>query len=191
MKKKDQRAGVTVNKTRIDQARTRAELAKTRREQARTRVELAKTRLEQAKTRAELVKTRTEQTKTRAELVKTRKKKSEIRTDQVEKTLQRVVHKEFDIHDKHQRILAPPFEELSLNKSANQKSALERLTNRQREILQLIAESQNTKQIAGTLKVSPKTVEYHRRKLMEALNVYDIPGLVRFALRVGLIPPEG
>ena len=70
------------------------------------------------------------------------------------------------------------------------KSPLEQLTGRQREILQLIAEGQNTKQIAELLKVSPKTVEYHRMKLMTGLNVHDVPGLVRFALRVGLIPQE-
>ena len=55
----------------------------------------------------------------------------------------------------------------------------------------MIAEGQNTKQIAETLNVSPKTVEYHRMKLMSALNVHDIPGLVRFALRVGLVTQEG
>lgn len=73
---------------------------------------------------------------------------------------------------------------------ANLKSPLEQLTARQREILQLIAEGQNTKQIAELLKVSPKTVEYHRTKLMAALNVHDVPGLVRFALRVGLVNQE-
>ena len=60
---------------------------------------------------------------------------------------------------------------------------------RQREILQLIAEGQNTKQIGGILKVSPKTVEYHRMKLMAGLNLHDCPALVRFALGAGLIPP--
>jgi DNA-binding NarL/FixJ family response regulator len=70
------------------------------------------------------------------------------------------------------------------------KSALEQLTGRQREVLQLIAEGQNTKGIGDILKVSPKTVEYHRTKLMSGLNLHDIPGLVRFALRVGLIPDE-
>jgi DNA-binding NarL/FixJ family response regulator len=73
---------------------------------------------------------------------------------------------------------------------AARKSPLELLTGRQREILQLIAEGQNTKKIGETLKVSPKTVEYHRMKLMNCLDVHDIPGLVRFALRVGLIPEE-
>jgi DNA-binding NarL/FixJ family response regulator len=71
-----------------------------------------------------------------------------------------------------------------------QKSALESLTGRQREILQLIAEGQNTKSIGETLKISPKTVEYHRAKLMESLNVQDITGMVRFAMRVGLLPQE-
>jgi DNA-binding NarL/FixJ family response regulator len=73
---------------------------------------------------------------------------------------------------------------------AGQSSPLEKLTGRQREILQLIAEGQNTKQIGDLLKVSPKTIEYHRMKLMVSLNLHDIPGLVRFALRVGLIPQE-
>jgi DNA-binding NarL/FixJ family response regulator len=78
----------------------------------------------------------------------------------------------------------------ALDGIADRKSPLEQLTGRQREILQLIAEGRNAKQIAEILKVSPKTVEYHRMKLMDNLNVHDIPGLVRFALRVGLIPQE-
>jgi DNA-binding NarL/FixJ family response regulator len=78
----------------------------------------------------------------------------------------------------------------ALDGIADRKSPLEQLTGRQREILQLIAEGQNTKQIAELLKVSPKTVEYHRMKLMTSLNLHDVPGLVRFALRVGLIPQE-
>ncbi|MEJ0090036.1 MAG: response regulator transcription factor [Limisphaerales bacterium] len=73
---------------------------------------------------------------------------------------------------------------------SDRKNPLEQLTGRQREILQLIAEGQNTKGIGEILKVSPKTVEYHRMKLMNCLNVHDVPGLVRFALRVGLIPQE-
>ncbi len=78
----------------------------------------------------------------------------------------------------------------ALDGIADRKSPLDQLTGRQREILQLIAEGQNTKGIAEVLKVSPKTVEYHRMKLMNSLNVHDAPGLVRFALRVGLIPQE-
>jgi DNA-binding NarL/FixJ family response regulator len=72
----------------------------------------------------------------------------------------------------------------------DQKNPLEQLTSRQREILQFIAEGQNTKQIAEILKVSPKTVEYHRMQLMQRLNIFDIPGLVRFALQTNLITQE-
>jgi DNA-binding NarL/FixJ family response regulator len=79
---------------------------------------------------------------------------------------------------------------LPLQHIAHQKSPLEQLSERQREILQLIAEGQTTKAIALILKVSPKTVEYHRARLMENLNIFDIPGLVRFALQSGLISQE-
>ncbi len=80
---------------------------------------------------------------------------------------------------------------LPLQRVANQRNPLDQLTERQREVLQLIAEGQNTKSIADILNVSPKTVEYHRAKLMQILQIYDIPGLVRFALRTRLIAQEG
>jgi NarL family two-component system response regulator LiaR len=70
------------------------------------------------------------------------------------------------------------------------RSPSEQLTARQREILQLIAEGRNTKEIADVLKVSVKTVEYHRMKLMERVNIHDIPTLVRYALKEGLVPLE-
>ena len=72
----------------------------------------------------------------------------------------------------------------------SRKSSLEQLTGRQREVLQLMAEGRNTKSIGEILQVSPKTVEYHRMKLMNCLDVHDVPGLVRFALRVGLIAED-
>jgi DNA-binding NarL/FixJ family response regulator len=67
---------------------------------------------------------------------------------------------------------------------------LEQLTFRQREILQLIAEGQNTKQIADLLGISVKTVEAHRLQLMERLSIHDVAGLVRFAIRTGLVSAE-
>ncbi len=76
---------------------------------------------------------------------------------------------------------------LPLQQIAHSKSPMESLTGRQREILQLIAEGQTTKGIAMVLNVSPKTVEYHRAQLMSRLGIYDVPGLVRFALQVGLV----
>jgi DNA-binding NarL/FixJ family response regulator len=79
---------------------------------------------------------------------------------------------------------------LPLQHIATQSSPLERLTERQREILQLIAEGETTKSIALQLQISPKTVEYHRAKMMELLNIFDIPNLVRFALKHRLIVEE-
>lgn len=63
----------------------------------------------------------------------------------------------------------------------------ERLTPRQREILQLIAEGATTKEIARTLGVSVKTVETHRAQLMERLDIHDVPRLVRYAIKIGLV----
>ena len=64
------------------------------------------------------------------------------------------------------------------------------LTPRQREILHAIAEGQSTKEIARAFGISVKTVETHRTQLMERLNIHDIPGLVRYAIRAGMVPPE-
>jgi len=108
-------------------------------------------------------------------------------TAELETALQRVV--EGDIYLSRE-ISTQLVKKFHLQGIADRKSPLEQLTSRQREILQLVAEGQNTKEIADILKVSPKTVEYHRMKLMDSLNVHDIPGLVRLALRVGLISQE-
>jgi DNA-binding NarL/FixJ family response regulator len=77
-----------------------------------------------------------------------------------------------------------------LQQIARSATPLERLTSRQREILQLLAEGQTTKAIASILKINDKTVEYHRAKLMTGLKIFDVPGLVRFAMRTGLISQE-
>ena len=65
------------------------------------------------------------------------------------------------------------------------------LTPRQLEILQLIAEGSSTKQIAHKLGLSVKTIETHRSQLMDRLAIRDVAGLVRYALRVGIIRGEG
>ena len=69
-------------------------------------------------------------------------------------------------------------------------NSLARLTLRQREVLQLVAEGNRTKEIARKLDLSVKTIEMHRAQLMEALDIHDIPGLVRYAIRVGLITSD-
>jgi DNA-binding NarL/FixJ family response regulator len=70
------------------------------------------------------------------------------------------------------------------------RALLERLTARQREILQLIAERHHTKDIAQILNISVKTVETHRSQLMARLEIHDVPGLVRFAIKSGLVSLE-
>jgi DNA-binding NarL/FixJ family response regulator len=68
--------------------------------------------------------------------------------------------------------------------------AMERLTRRQREILQLVAEGRTSKQIAQHLGLSVKTVERHRADVMHRLDIHDIAGLVRWAVGHGLVTFE-
>jgi DNA-binding CsgD family transcriptional regulator len=180
MEKNDHHESVTGNQTRIEQAEARTE-------QAEARTEQAETRTEQAKTRAESAETRTEQAETRTELAKTRTEQAEIRTEQAETTLQHLINKEVHLRP---GISTRFLKKITSQTIADLKSPVEELTGRQREILQLIAEGQNTKQIADILKVSSKTVEYHRMKLMNCLNIHDVPGLVRLAMQAGLLPQE-
>jgi DNA-binding CsgD family transcriptional regulator len=78
----------------------------------------------------------------------------------------------------------------SAKREARTHPKLEQLTFRQREILQLVAKGQNTKQIADLLAISVKTVEAHRLQVMRRLKIDNIPDLVRFAIRTGLVSPE-
>jgi DNA-binding NarL/FixJ family response regulator len=73
---------------------------------------------------------------------------------------------------------------------AERPTAFEALTPRQREVLQLIAEGHSTKGVAAVLGLSVKTVETHRTQLMQRLGIHDVAGLVRYAMRVGLINPD-
>lgn len=66
---------------------------------------------------------------------------------------------------------------------------LDKLSPREKEILQLIAEEHTSSEIAELLFISEKTVEKHRASLMEKLNVHNLAGLVRFAIRSGLVGP--
>src|SRR5215467_5742868 len=63
------------------------------------------------------------------------------------------------------------------------------LTPRERQVLQLVAEGKTTKESAQLLNISPKTAETHRARIMEKLNIHETAGLVRYAIRRGLIRP--
>ncbi|MGI9133527.1 MAG: response regulator [Rhodoferax sp.] len=69
----------------------------------------------------------------------------------------------------------------------SEEQGVDPLTPRQREVLQLIAEGHSTKEIARRLDLSIKTVETHRTQLMKQLDIHEVAGLVRYALRTGLI----
>lgn len=63
----------------------------------------------------------------------------------------------------------------------------EPLSPRERQVLQLIAESKSTKEVAGVLNISIKTAETHRSRIMEKLDIHQVAGLVRYAIRCGLV----
>ena len=87
--------------------------------------------------------------------------------------------------------LSPPISKQVLRdyvlRIGGEETLLERLTPRQREILQLIAEGATTKAMAKTLHLSVKTIETHRAQLMERLDIHDVAGLVRYAVKIGLV----
>jgi DNA-binding NarL/FixJ family response regulator len=74
-----------------------------------------------------------------------------------------------------------------LRRTSSDDTSSDGLTPRQREILQLIAEGHTNQQMATSLNLSIKTVESHRAQLMDRLDIRDIAGLVRYAIRAGVI----
>jgi DNA-binding NarL/FixJ family response regulator len=65
----------------------------------------------------------------------------------------------------------------------------DRLSPREREVICLVAEGQSTKQIATRLKISAKTAEFHRGRIMGKLKIHNTAGLVRYAIREGMVMP--
>ncbi len=79
---------------------------------------------------------------------------------------------------------------LNRNKTAEASDSLGTLTPRQREVLQLVAESFTTKEIATKLELSAKTVEGYRTQMMSQLKIHDVASLVRYAVSKGLVASE-
>jgi DNA-binding NarL/FixJ family response regulator len=74
-----------------------------------------------------------------------------------------------------------------LGRLGRERTSLERLTTRQREVLQMIAEGHTTKDIAKELGISPKTAETYRAELMKGIAIHDIASLTRYAIRMGVV----
>jgi DNA-binding NarL/FixJ family response regulator len=83
--------------------------------------------------------------------------------------------------------LLPERERNSLDRAGRSKPRKNRLTSREMEVFQLIAEGKANKQIAAELGIGMKTVETHRERLMEKLNIHSIAGLTRLAVAMGII----
>lgn len=97
------------------------------------------------------------------------------------------------IVERGEKYLSPPVSRLIESyerRTGSKTSPLDILTPRQRDVLKLIAEGVNTKEIAGRLKLSVKTVESHRAQAMERLGIRDVAGLVRYAIRIGLVSAD-
>lgn len=77
----------------------------------------------------------------------------------------------------------------SITNAVRVRRPLDKLTPRQVEVLRMVAEGHRTREIAARLKLSVKTVESHRGEIMKRLAIHDVVGLVRYAMRVGLISP--
>jgi DNA-binding NarL/FixJ family response regulator len=75
---------------------------------------------------------------------------------------------------------------VELSQPASPTPAFAVLTEREREVLQMISEGKSTKEIGGTIKVSVKTVETHRHNIMEKLNLHSVAELTKYAIREGL-----
>lgn len=76
------------------------------------------------------------------------------------------------------------------NAPVREQSAFETLTPREREVLQLVTEGESTKKIAIRLNLSAKTIEFHRHRIMKKLDLHNIAGLTRYALRAGITTLE-
>jgi DNA-binding NarL/FixJ family response regulator len=82
------------------------------------------------------------------------------------------------VHDRSQR---------PTDREANRQKKTNRLSSREAEVLQLIAEGKPNKQVAAELGVSFKTVDKHRQHLMNKLDIHDVAGLTRYAIAEGII----
>lgn len=87
-----------------------------------------------------------------------------------------------------QRYLSPRIQQMDIQATTdNGTNSKNPLTARQMEILRLVASGKTTKEIARDLCISPKTVEFHRGRLMERIGTRDVTGLTRFALQYGVL----
>jgi DNA-binding NarL/FixJ family response regulator len=110
--------------------------------------------------------------------------------DELERAIRSVLRGERYLTPAVSKLVLDDYMRLLRGESGGEQAAASVLTARQREILQLVAEGQSTREIAAKLNLSVKTVETHRAQIMQRLNIFDVAGLTRFALRNGIIAPD-
>jgi len=88
-----------------------------------------------------------------------------------------------------EKITDTVFDYIRQDAPARKKSPLERLSDRERQILIQVVEGKSSAEIARSIHLSPKTVETYRSRLMQKLCIHDVPSLVKFAIEHGLTPP--
>jgi DNA-binding NarL/FixJ family response regulator len=84
-----------------------------------------------------------------------------------------------------------PFATKLMDDERQVSTASARLTDRERAVLQMIAEGMSNKEMACRFSIAPKTVEHHRAQVMQKLGMHDVATLTRYAVRLGLVPVEG
>jgi DNA-binding NarL/FixJ family response regulator len=89
--------------------------------------------------------------------------------------------------DVQANLTAKPSRSKPFNTSSKSEKPKDPLTARELQVLQLIAEGKSTKDIASLLAISVKTVESHRTRLMQKLNIHETASLVRYAVRRGIV----
>jgi DNA-binding NarL/FixJ family response regulator len=107
--------------------------------------------------------------------------------DELERAIRSVVRGEKYLTPAVSKHLLDDYMRRIRSDEAQESSATRTLTARQREILQLVAEGKSTREIAELLHLSVKTVETHRAQIMQRLEIYDVAGLTRYAIRTGII----
>jgi RNA polymerase sigma factor (sigma-70 family) len=85
---------------------------------------------------------------------------------------------------------ASPASESSHEDFVSERSALERLSQRERQVLTLVVEGKTSREIAELVRLSPKTIDTYRSRIMLKLAVHNLASLVKFAIRHGITPLE-
>ena len=110
--------------------------------------------------------------------------RKETASKELLQAIDKVTRGEIYLEDVHSQYVIDEFRNAT---QPSERSLLNNLTSREREILQMVAEGKSNKSVAGILNLSLKTVETHRQNVMKKLSAHNVVSLVKFAIRTGLV----